>query len=231
MQRVSDALILSASPQGESAFLVRLFSKDYGKVSGLVRGGRKQKSFLQPMARVSFTHTRRLSGQLGSLKVEPLMASPAECFMCATRLKALHYLAEILDKTMEEDEPHEALYQETLDVLKALDGAELWEKIAHYELSLLSELGYGLSLKVEEAVPCDQGTPLMWVSPKSGRAVPQAIGEAYAERLLPLPALFGGPAQEKKQDVQTAFRLTGYFLDQATHHRKLTARQALLQDV
>ena len=56
---------------------------------------------------------------------------------------------------------------------------------------------------------------LIYVSPKSGRAVSAAAGARWRERLLPLPAFLrlgvAAPAPEPAE-VADAFRLTGFFL-------------------
>lgn len=215
MQRISESLILSVKAHGENGFLVRLFSAEHGKLAGLVRGGRKQAALLQPMATVQAQHTRRLAHQLGNLKVEGVAAVPAVCFGCGERLNVLTEMARLLDQTLADDEPHERLYERTQAMLAGLAAEDFLTRYAFWQLDLLKELGYGLSLTVEEAVPCPEGTPLMYVSPKSGRAVSQHVGAAYAEKLLRLPRLFGGVGEVCPQaDLAAAFRLTGYFLKQ-----------------
>jgi DNA repair protein RecO (recombination protein O) len=57
---------------------------------------------------------------------------------------------------------------------------------------------------------------LIYVSPKSGRAVSAAAGGPWRDRLLPLPAFLRGGEAEPPPDAQAlddAFRLTGYFLE------------------
>ena len=56
---------------------------------------------------------------------------------------------------------------------------------------------------------------LVYVSPKSGRAVSRAAGAPWHDRLLALPAFFGedGGPQPSADDLAAAFALTGFFLD------------------
>ena len=55
----------------------------------------------------------------------------------------------------------------------------------------------------------------MFVSPRSGRAVSREAGDAYKDRMLPLPAflLSSQNARPTAQDILDGFRLTEYFIE------------------
>ena len=56
---------------------------------------------------------------------------------------------------------------------------------------------------------------LVYVSPRTGRAVSRAAGEPYDERLLALPRFMirsGESGPPGAEDIRAGFRLTGYFL-------------------
>src|ERR671930_518721 len=57
-------------------------------------------------------------------------------------------------------------------------------------------------------------TDLVYVSPKSGRAVSRQAGEPWREKLLALPAFLGdaSAADPSLQDISDGFALTGFFL-------------------
>ena len=57
---------------------------------------------------------------------------------------------------------------------------------------------------------------MIYVSPKSGRAVSRLAGEPYKSRLLPLPRFatpVGEGAEAGPRDLGDGLALTGYFLD------------------
>ena len=54
-----------------------------------------------------------------------------------------------------------------------------------WEMDLLAELGFGLDLA--RCAATGATTDLVYVSPKTGRAVSAAAGEPYRDRLLALP--------------------------------------------
>jgi DNA repair protein RecO (recombination protein O) len=78
---------------------------------------------------------------------------------------------------------------------------------------LLDELGFGLDL--ERCAATGARDDLIYVSPRSGRAVSRAAGEPYAEKLLPLPAFLLAPERERTDlaELTGAFLLTGHFLE------------------
>jgi DNA repair protein RecO (recombination protein O) len=113
-----------------------------------------------------------------------------------------------------EREPHPRLYEAMRVVLDALEDAETWPALlVRWELGLLDELGFGLDLARCAATGTSED--LVYVSPKTGRAVSRAAGLAYRDRLLALPAFLKGrqtgrPAQA---DVVDGLKLTGFFLE------------------
>ncbi len=71
-------------------------------------------------------------------------------------------------------------------------------------------MGFGPDLAACAVTGATEG--LIYVSPKSGRAVSAAGAGDWAEKLLPLPGcLFGAPA--RTGDVAAGLRMTGHFLD------------------
>ena len=75
---------------------------------------------------------------------------------------------------------------------------------------------------------------LVYVSPKTGRAVSAAGAGDWAVRLLPLPAVLLGQGQASAAELAQGFAVTGHFLDRGLapvlQGRPLpAARQRLLE--
>ena len=122
-----------------------------------------------------------------------------------------------LARLLPERDPHPNLYEITLFVLGFLDDPSVWPALlVRWELALLSELGFGLDL--EECAATGTNDALIYVSPKSGRAVSASAGEPYRDRLLPLPAfLLKGRRSGtgvSETDVVNGLKLSRYFLEQ-----------------
>jgi DNA repair protein RecO (recombination protein O) len=126
-----------------------------------------------------------------------------------TGLTSLCTLARLLP----ERDPHPNLYEVTLFVLAYIDDVSVWPALlARWELALLDELGFGLDLTQCAATGINDD--LVYVSPKTGRAVSASAGEPYRDKLLALPQFLlpGRKAAVTSGDVESSFALTGHFL-------------------
>jgi DNA repair protein RecO (recombination protein O) len=113
-----------------------------------------------------------------------------------------------------ERDPHPQIHA-TLDrVLGALTDARLaGPRMARFELQLLSELGFGLDL--ESCAATGTTAELIYVSPKSGRAVSREAGAPWRDKLLRLPAFLAEPEpapEPSGEDLADGFAVTGFFL-------------------
>jgi DNA repair protein RecO (recombination protein O) len=135
------------------------------------------------------------------------MADPAA-------LAAFGAVAALVSVALPEREAYPALYAVTLDLVEALGTAPDWRaRYALWELRLLGELGFGLDLA--RCAVTGAAEDLVWVSPRSGRAVSRAAGAPWADRLLPLPAFLRvGIAEAVPEALGEALRLTGFFLEE-----------------
>lgn len=79
-----------------------------------------------------------------------------------------------------------------------------------FELALLDELGLGLDLSACALTGAVDG--LAYVSPRTGRAVTEAAGAPWADRLLPLPRCLFTEEAPGWSDLVDGFALTGHFL-------------------
>jgi len=120
-----------------------------------------------------------------------------------------------------------------IDALAASDRITGWGRAQiAWELGILAELGFGLDLS--SCAATGESDTLVYVSPRTGRAVSRAAGEPYKERLLPLPRFLAHPgAAPSDGDIIDGLNLTGYFLERhvfASLHRALPQARAHLID-
>jgi len=229
MQWTDEALILSVRPHGETAAVVELFALTHGRHVGFVHGGRSRRlrPILQIGNHVDVTWKARLADQLGHFSLELRRGHAAQSMSSAAALAGLTAMAALL-RLLPERDPHPNLYELTMFVLSYLDDETVWPVLyARWELALLGELGFGLDLSACAATGTREG--LIYVSPKSGRAVSAAAGEPYRDRLLALPAFLRGGSQGEAtpSEVALALDLTGYFLkERALSPRGLTMPEA-----
>jgi DNA repair protein RecO (recombination protein O) len=215
MEWVSDAIILGLRPHGESSAIVEVMTPDFGRHLGLVKGARSRRMqpVLQPGNSVTVTWRARLESHLGLFAVELERARAAQLMESAAGVFGVQVVASHL-RYLAEREPHPGLYNAALSLLDNLDNPlQTGALVARCELMLLEELGFGLDLT--SCAATGRTDDLIYVSPKSARAVCREAGSPYHERMLPLPA-FLLPNSEAIPDlvaVQQALRLTGHFLN------------------
>jgi DNA repair protein RecO (recombination protein O) len=84
--------------------------------------------------------------------------------------------------------------------------------VVRFELLMLAELGFGLDLATCAA--SGRADDLVYVSPKSGRAVSRDAGEPWKDKLLALPAFLRDVDADEPSanDIADGFALTGFFL-------------------
>jgi len=209
-----EGILLSARPLGEANAVVEIFTAVHGRHLGLVRGGRSRRlrPLLQPGNLLAVTWRARLADYLGSFAVELLDARAARMLDSETALAAIGSLA-ALSKLLPERDPHPDLYRGAISVLAALEDGDLWPGLlVRWELALLQDIGFGLDLG--ECAATGAADELVFVSPKSGRAVSREAGSPFSDRLLVLPLfLLDAEAAARPEDVLAGFALTGHFLE------------------
>jgi DNA repair protein RecO (recombination protein O) len=215
MNWTDEGIIIGTRRHGETSLILELMTRGHGRHLGLVRGGRsrKRQPVLQPGNSVAATWRARLDEHLGNYTIEATAERAARLIEGASGLYALQALAGLL-RLLPERDPHPHLYEGLAAIVDHLgDPLVAGGMVVRFELQLLDDLGFGLDL--DQCAATGVNDNLAFVSPKTGRAVSLAAGEAYRDRLLPLPAFLLAPASESRPtaaDLADAFRLTGYFL-------------------
>src|ERR1700733_13749750 len=214
MQWIDDGIVLGAKRHGESSVILELMTHGHGRHLGLVRGGSgtRLRGVLQPGNALRATWRARLDEHLGHYTVEALNLRAARYLPAAHAVHGVTHLA-ALCRLLAKREPHAGIHDALEAILDRLDDAGLAAPmIARFELDFLAELGFGLDLAACAATGAT--TELVYVSPRTGRAVSRGAGESYRDRLMRLPAFLRSEADpESANDLTDAFTLTGFFLE------------------
>src|SRR5690606_14444818 len=215
MEWQDEGIVLGARRHGEANVILELMTAAHGRHMGLVRGGRSRRlqPVLQPGNGVAVVWRARIEEYLGLDAVEATAMRAARFIESPLALHGLGTLTALL-RLMPERDPHPGLYEALSVLMEHLDDPAVAPAlIVRFELAVLAELGFGLDLSCCAATGGTQ--ELVYVSPKSGRAVSRAAGEPYRDRLLPLPSFLrqGGLVDTiGADDVLAGFRLTWLFL-------------------
>lgn len=218
-------VVLTTRKHGENDVILEAMTLEHGRHLGLVRSGRSKRyrPILQPGNELHLTWRARLSDHLGQFQIEPHQLRAGELMTNSLGLAALQHLA-FLVRLLPERHPYPRLYNALSIILDHLNAADVsGALLIRFELELLKELGAGLDLSSCAATGTQDD--LIYVSPKSARAVCRDAGRPYHDRLLPLPSfLLDGQRQAGSEltwaDVTQGFTLTGFFLDRQLQDRK-----------
>jgi DNA repair protein RecO (recombination protein O) len=214
MQWTDEGIVLGVRRHGEASAIVEVMTIEHGRHLGLVRGGAgtRLRPVLQPGNTVGVTWRARLDEHLGHYTVEGLRLRAAGFLLLPHALYGLTHLCALV-RLLPERDPHRGLHDALAKILESLgDPMMAGPHVARFELQMLAELGFGLDLETCAATGVHDD--LVYVSPKSGRAVSRTAGAPWADRLLGLPAFLSGETDRasSSDELAKAFALTGYFL-------------------
>ena len=217
MEWSDDAIVLAVRAHGETSAIVETLTRTHGRHSGLVRGGasRRMRAILQPGNTLHAHWRARLSEHLGNFAVEVSAARAGTMIEERSALAGLNAFTSVASAALPEREPHEPVYAAGEILLDAMMDGELahWAPLyVRWEAGLLHELGFGLDLS--HCAATGGVDDLVYVSPKSGRAVSRAAGDGYAARLFALPPFLLGSqnASPTPADIAAGLKLTEHFL-------------------
>jgi DNA repair protein RecO (recombination protein O) len=229
-------ILLTSRRHGETSAIIDVFTRAHGRHSGVVRGGtsRKIAPILQPGAQLDLLWRARLEDHIGAFTVEPVRSRAAAALSGRLALAGLNAVTALLAFCLPEREAHGDLYQRTEQLLDLLGHSDIWPlAYLRWELALLEEMGFGLDLATCGVTGSTED--LVYVSPKSGRAVSLGAAGEWADRMLALPPVLRGEGPAPDAEVAEALATTGYFLQHrlapSLGHRPLPDARARFLEV
>ncbi len=148
-QRVDDqrAYLLHSYPYSETSLILDVFARDHGRVALLARGARRPRAAVRGVL-LGFQPLEL--GWFGASEVKTLAKAEWLGGVPLPRGRCLllgYYLNELLMKLLPREDAHPALFDayEQAVVALAHDAADAPE-LRRFEITLLREIGYGLSL-------------------------------------------------------------------------------------
>jgi DNA repair protein RecO (recombination protein O) len=182
------ALVLRTTDWSETSRIATLWTREFGKVRVLAKGGRRLKSnfesALDLLTVCSIVLLRKSSGGLDLLTEAQVVQRFPQLRKDLEALYAAYYVAELLADLTEDYDPHPPLFDEALETLRALGAPETatGPRLARFELVLLRELGYRPALDVCAVCGADLVGDGLAFSPAAGGAVCPACQPAQRDR-------------------------------------------------
>jgi DNA repair protein RecO (recombination protein O) len=187
------ALVVRTTDWSETSRIATLFTREFGKVRVLAKGGRRLKSnfevALDLLTVCRIVLLRKSSGGLDLLTEAQVAERFPALRTSLPALYAAYYVAELLAEGTADYDPHPALFDATLAALRDLGAAvlQIGPRVAAYELTWLRELGYSPALSACAACGgAVGGRPAF--SAAAGGVVCPACRAAHRERRPVSPA-------------------------------------------
>ena len=144
-----ECYLLSKKKFRENANIINVFSKNRGKVSGVVYGGnsRKIKNYLQISNKLYINHNAKNENRLGYFKTELVKPISPLYFNDKERSSALLSISSILNMLLPDSQPNQNIYKSFEEFVNSIK-LDNWVILYIFlELSLIKDLGYDPNLE------------------------------------------------------------------------------------
>lgn len=141
-----EALILRTWPVHEADMIVSLFTRDQGKLKGIAKSAAKsRKRFggaLEPMTHVLASYAERPRQDLVRLDSCEIVASPLAEAVDYGRAAALAFMAEVLEETLQDRDPQDAVFRLALATLEQTRTGRIWLPVTYFGLWMVRLMGW-----------------------------------------------------------------------------------------
>ena len=188
MKLESDGILIGLRPLNERDSVAHIFTREYGMLSGVLRGAVVAKKNRALVGQIGFAAwNARLDTQLGAFHWEPAENIAAPLMLNMRSLSFMNSAFALIAALLPEREPNANLYDSTINMLRNLLQND--SEYLNWEVKLLHDLGFALDLS--HCSGCGRVDNLHYLSPKTGRAVCDDCAAPYINKLYKLPVNLG----------------------------------------
>ena len=144
----TEAIVLKSMKYGETSMIISLYTKQFGKISGIVKGARQSKSkfgsALQPMSYVSIVLYKKDSREIQTVTQCDTLKSFKHLSTDIEKMAIGMTMVELLRNVSHEEEENTRLFALIVDTLSAVNNAtnSASNLLYHFELRLATLLGF-----------------------------------------------------------------------------------------
>jgi DNA repair protein RecO (recombination protein O) len=195
--------LLSKNRYNENSIITEIFTKERGKVSGIIFGGtsKKIKNYLQVGNLLYTNYNSKSVNRIGYFKIEIFKAFTPIYFDDPKKLNCISSSMNLIKILTADSQRNEDIYKSINDLYKILEEPDWLKRYIFWELNLLSILGFNLDLKqmVNKEI-LDNKTVYFAKSSTERKLVPNFLIDKNEN-------------QENIQDLLNGLKLVGDFLD------------------
>ncbi|MGL3827642.1 DNA repair protein RecO [Candidatus Pelagibacter communis] len=195
--------LLSKNRYNENSIITEIFTKERGKVSGIIFGGtsKKIKNYLQVGNLLYTNYNSKSVNRIGYFKIEISKAFTPIYFDDPKKLNCISSSMNLIKILTADSQRNEDIYKSINDLYKILEEPDWLKRYIFWELKLLSILGFNLDLKqmVNKEI-LDNKTVYFAKSSTERKLVPNFLIDKDEN-------------QENINDLLNGLKLVGDFLD------------------
>ena len=172
--------LLSKNKYSENSLIVEVFTKDHGKISGILFGGtsKKIKSYLQIGNKLYTNYNAKNDNKVGYFKFEIIKAETPFFFDNKKKLSCLTSALQLIRILNPEAQPNLKIFELIENFFIILKGEEWIKNYILWELKLFSLLGYNLELeKIATKIVKDENIFYKLKSQSEDRTIPNFLIE------------------------------------------------------
>ena len=146
---IDEGFLISKNRYSENSLIAEIFTKDRGKISGIIFGGtsKKIKNYLQIGNRLHINYSSKSENRIGYFKVEILNAYSPLYFDHKQKLSCITSATNLIKILTADFQSNIKVYQLIENLFFILDSKDWLKKYIFWELDLLKVLGYDLELE------------------------------------------------------------------------------------
>jgi len=149
MNLIDEGFLISKNKYSENSLIAELYTKDHGKISGIIFGGtsKKIKNYLQIGNRLHVNYNSKSDNRIGYFKVEILNAYSPLYFDHKQKLSCITSATNLIKILTAESQANIQVYKIIENLFLILKDKDWLKKYIFWELDLLKLLGYDLELE------------------------------------------------------------------------------------
>jgi DNA repair protein RecO (recombination protein O) len=149
MNWIDEGFLISKNRYSENSLIAEIFTKDRGKISGIIFGGtsKKIKNYLQIGNRLHINYSSKSENRIGYFKIEILNAYSPLYFDHKQKLSCITSATNLIKILTADSQSNMKVYQLIGNLFFILDNKDWLKKYIFWELDLLKVLGYDLELE------------------------------------------------------------------------------------
>ena len=197
------AFLLSKNRYNENSLIAEIYTKNHGKISGIIFGGtsKKMKNYLQIGNNLHVNYNSKSENRIGYFKIEIKRAFSPFYFDNQKKLSCISSAMNLIKLLTADSQPNQAIYNLIKNFYDFLKNENWIKDYIFWELELLKLLGYDIEFKnlVDKKIVGDQ---LKYISKSS-----------VEKKIVPNFLVEKNQSSEQISTLLDGLKLVGDYLD------------------